>query len=278
MYRINKRTEAPESFQNWLNDNDDRLQIQYEDVNISGTQMWTEHTDLPEFPKPDLRKALLEDQGYVCCYCGFPVTNDGMSCVIEHFRPKKEYKKLVFDYTNLFASCKGSSKNHIHIIEEGETIESIANKFSIPLEYLVGINNGIQSLDGLKTMRIKNGTKVNEQHCDILKGGNELFAVDLLNPEGFSEIYYSSDGEVLSGNEHIIKDIKTLGLNNNFELSYLRLLSFEHALNLYRRIRELEPEILAETFVKLKEKYSRKDNETLKFKPFYFIYLWIWKN
>ncbi len=278
MYFIEKRTNQPESYQAWLDDSNDILDSQINDNDVTGTQMWNEHSTLVDFPKNDLRKALLEDQGYVCCYCGFPVTNDGMSCAIEHFRPKKEYKKLVFDYQNLFASCRGSCKDHIHIIEAGETIESIANKFSIPIDYLVGINDGVRSLDGLRTIKIKNSTRANEQHCDIFKGGNELLATDLLNPEGFTEIYYSSDGEVLSDSEHIIQDIEKLGLNNNFELSYLRHLSYENALNLYLRIRELEPEIQAETFLKLKEKYSRKDNDTLKFKPFYFIYLWIWKN
>lgn len=62
--------------------------------------------------KGNLRKALLEEQGYICCYCMTRI-----SCYnskIEHFKPQSKYRKEQIKYTNLFISCHGNTKDYEH--------------------------------------------------------------------------------------------------------------------------------------------------------------------
>ena len=68
-----------------------------------------------------LKKSLLEEQGYICCYCERKIgRSKGLKdCDIEHFMPRNpergylsnaEYnqcRNAQMEYTNLFASCKG---------------------------------------------------------------------------------------------------------------------------------------------------------------------------
>lgn len=65
--------------------------------------------------KDDLRLALLQEQGYLCCYCMRRIQAPVESKMkIEHFKAysifngTNGYPDLTLDYTNLFASCKGS--------------------------------------------------------------------------------------------------------------------------------------------------------------------------
>lgn len=53
--------------------------------------------------KRALHESLLEEQGWVCCYCGRDVTIRDSH--IEHFRPQTQYEDLALSYENLFASC-----------------------------------------------------------------------------------------------------------------------------------------------------------------------------
>ncbi len=61
--------------------------------------------------KDDLRKALLEEQGYICCYCMGRIkdpTSEFMK--IEHWKPQDLCKSLEdLDYSNLLAACLGKS-------------------------------------------------------------------------------------------------------------------------------------------------------------------------
>lgn len=58
--------------------------------------------------KNDVYYSLLKEQGYICCYCGRPISRK--ECHIEHFKPKSVYKELTFEYTNLIASCQGEDE------------------------------------------------------------------------------------------------------------------------------------------------------------------------
>ena len=64
--------------------------------------------------KQELLKALLDEQGYVCCYCGRSIDAEGSH--IEHFRPQKLRPDLELDYSNLHASCirEGKPKMPLH--------------------------------------------------------------------------------------------------------------------------------------------------------------------
>jgi len=65
------------------------------------------YADYDNYPEKDkLRESLLEEQGYICCYCMSRITMGKMK--IEHLKPQSKYKCLQLDYKNLLGSCKGN--------------------------------------------------------------------------------------------------------------------------------------------------------------------------
>jgi uncharacterized protein (TIGR02646 family) len=56
--------------------------------------------------KDDLRKSLLKEQGYICCYCMSRIKLDEMK--IEHWQPQTKYASRQLDYKNLLGACMGS--------------------------------------------------------------------------------------------------------------------------------------------------------------------------
>jgi uncharacterized protein (TIGR02646 family) len=57
-------------------------------------------------PKEPLKKALLTEQGYICCYCMGRISIDNME--IEHHKAQSDNSHLQLDYKNLIASCSGN--------------------------------------------------------------------------------------------------------------------------------------------------------------------------
>jgi uncharacterized protein (TIGR02646 family) len=69
----------------------------------SASENWKpSYRDLRGPEKALLHKSLLNEQHYVCCYCGRQI--DQSNSHIEHFRPQ-EFESLALDYSNLHASC-----------------------------------------------------------------------------------------------------------------------------------------------------------------------------
>ncbi len=68
----------------------------------------------PELPA--VRDALLQEQEYICCYCGRQLNGDHSDSHVDHFRPQKHYNgkgllpDLTLSYDNFVASC-GSPKS-----------------------------------------------------------------------------------------------------------------------------------------------------------------------
>ena len=68
---------------------------------------WTAYRNTPGVAfsaEPELKKALLEEQGYICCYCMCRINDGDMK--VEHYVPRIEASRI-FDYNNLFAACEG---------------------------------------------------------------------------------------------------------------------------------------------------------------------------
>lgn len=59
--------------------------------------------------KPELMAWLLQDQGYLCCYCESRVY-DLNSGHIEHLIPRGEHPERMFDFDHLLASCNGKAQ------------------------------------------------------------------------------------------------------------------------------------------------------------------------
>jgi uncharacterized protein (TIGR02646 family) len=53
-----------------------------------------------------LRTALLEDQGYLCCYCMGRIDIDRMK--VEHLRSQAQHEELRASWPNLLAACRGN--------------------------------------------------------------------------------------------------------------------------------------------------------------------------
>lgn len=58
-----------------------------------------------------LKQSLLEEQGFICCYCERRITENSESSHIEHLKPKGIFPYLDLDYKNLLCSCLPEEKN-----------------------------------------------------------------------------------------------------------------------------------------------------------------------
>jgi len=70
--------------------------------------------DYNNYPEKDkLRSSLLNDQGYICCYCMQRISPEKMK--IEHWKSQTKYPELQLDFHNLLAVCMGNegSPNHL---------------------------------------------------------------------------------------------------------------------------------------------------------------------
>jgi len=92
--------DEPQSFQDWKGLANEDWQPSYD--------------SLQNPQKKDLHRALLKEQGFVCCYCGREIELGNSH--IEHFRPQHAFENLELDYQNLHASCirEHDPENQIH--------------------------------------------------------------------------------------------------------------------------------------------------------------------
>lgn len=88
-------------------------------IKITKTQEpkeWTEKIKTPGFKEyssiPELRDALLNDQGYICAYCMNRIGKNNSK--IEHIKSQSEYSELQFEYSNMVICCKGKTNNEAH--------------------------------------------------------------------------------------------------------------------------------------------------------------------
>jgi len=90
---------APASFESWK---------------TTATSEWTpSYSELREPERGLLHNALLNEQAWVCCYCGRQITVDDSH--IEHFRPQRPHVELALTYENLHASCiRSAERNVLH--------------------------------------------------------------------------------------------------------------------------------------------------------------------
>ncbi len=137
MKRVLKGTE-PASFTDWKS---------------SANDEWTPtYPTLQNPQKRYLHAALLQEQGFLCCYCGREI--EAATSHIEHFRPQENFEDLALDYQNLFASCLRETKpgNPLHCghrkgnwFEETLHISPLSDQCELRFRYLQ--NGEIQPAD-----------------------------------------------------------------------------------------------------------------------------------
>jgi uncharacterized protein (TIGR02646 family) len=59
--------------------------------------------------KSVVHRALLKEQGHICCYCGGSIREANSH--IEHLRPKSLFPRLDLEYSNLLACCQGDTQD-----------------------------------------------------------------------------------------------------------------------------------------------------------------------
>jgi uncharacterized protein (TIGR02646 family) len=92
MKHIVKNQNTP-IFNQWRNDN----------LNLQPT-----YEGLQGETKKDVKNSLLEEQGYICCYCERRLTDDDSH--IEHFKPQSNPDVDGLYYTNMLCSCQNKLK------------------------------------------------------------------------------------------------------------------------------------------------------------------------
>lgn len=98
--------------------------------------------------KVALRKRLLEDQGYICCYCGCELCNDE-NTKIEHIKCQKDYKDLALDFNNMLASCDGGDKDRANRVRPKHQCHCDAKKGNedIPISPLDNVDGLLMFFD-----------------------------------------------------------------------------------------------------------------------------------
>ena len=87
---------------------------EYSDWKSRQTEDWIPCWNNFQNPEKDIvKKSLLKEQGYICCFCEMQLENIE-KCEIEHIIPRhvvEKYKKTDLDYDNFAACCYGGSKD-----------------------------------------------------------------------------------------------------------------------------------------------------------------------
>ena len=120
--------------------------------------------------KDDLRKILLEEQGYICCYCMGRIqtpTQDKMK--IEHWQAQSKFPDSELLYENLLASCRGNewsnSKEYHCDLSKSESIISINPTDKAMMSQISLSRNGL--------INIKNAS-LQKEIDDILNLNNDI--------------------------------------------------------------------------------------------------------
>jgi uncharacterized protein (TIGR02646 family) len=75
---------------------------------LASNDWYPDYEQLSGETKKAVKTALMEEQGYICCYCERRLTDEDSH--IEHFRPQSDQTTDPLDYQNLLCSCQNQLK------------------------------------------------------------------------------------------------------------------------------------------------------------------------
>jgi uncharacterized protein (TIGR02646 family) len=183
----------------WLWKERHTLYNDYKNIAVKIDTIWDK---LPQDIKNELAEQLLKEQGYICCYCGQRIDRNTMA--IEHFNPKSIYRNEIFDYANLFASCKCSDKKYYPYdteINQPQNVDSkaietlkishaksiVANKMGKTLEEVVldDLDKNYARWNKGNNIACLNPNPPNYKHCDDKKDDKDPKIGEhfILNPQ-----------------------------------------------------------------------------------------------
>lgn len=145
-----------------------------EHAGLSGDELFDMVKQLPSYLA--MKRQLLQNQGYVCCYCNRSIT--GVGDITEHVEPKSANKHLVGEYKNLLVACEGGQ--HIPATITGSRK---AKRLAYPL------------------------------HCDQSKG-NQTIPISPLSPDCERRVNYDVLTGAVYGDADVITMRDILNLDN----------------------------------------------------------------
>lgn len=158
MKYINKSPE-PSFFTEWKNKEN-------VDVELNSSRLPKHLWDMLKNPeKKELRKNLVEEQNYLCCYCGERIDIDHKT-TLEHLLPKNHYKALMFTYKNLIASCnvqnQCNNKKSDYLLKVHPRKKHCEKRFSFDISGMIkGMNN--KTKNSIETLGLNNQTPKNRR-------------------------------------------------------------------------------------------------------------------
>jgi len=284
MIYIEKTTE-PKGLTQWKEQEKEYLEEKYKDVHTKASVIFEHLQNEPKsgvsvtYHKRLLKACLLEEQGYICCYCGGRILNNNNTS-IEHLIDKGKNKKLTFDYFNLLASCLGGTKTFYHLLEKGDTLNSIAKEYGVTEESLIMLNVDLINKEELenesaKTLKVGDQLVVipkaekGENHCDNRKGSKSIL-ITPLQVDCEAKFYYKlQTGEIKSDDVDAVTTIGVLGLNNNWTLKKRRLNMIDIISRLLQMVYENPAINHEETILGLVDKFKEKNER--KYQPYFFV-------
>jgi uncharacterized protein (TIGR02646 family) len=292
---IDKKGPFPTKLAQWKYYHHKELYGFYINSVVKGSTIWKyldNHKELDKagidtYSKAELRKSLLEDQGYICCYCGKRIENDSRT-PIEHLNPKSIYKNRTYDYINLLASCDGESSHKIHFVKIDETLASIASDYGLSEDDLINNYIDVDTSEHIRQL-------TNLYDIENLKVGDRLFIIPKLNPifqhcdtkknrfeivlqpiQSSIETHFSylPDGTIdVSGNTTLKNTVDTLGLNLPplliAERKGIRAAAIRKKGSLFLACKK-DPVLYKKALKNLCQKYYTKDAQG-KLEPFVFV-------
>ena len=112
----------------------------------------------------NLRKQLLQEQGYICCYCMGRIGCNNSK--IEHFKSQTKNRESQIDYQNLFIACKGGEglKAKVQCCDTKKAEKDLEH-----IDLLSSIEQNVFYIKGAKNIAIKSNDKnIDKEINDVL--------------------------------------------------------------------------------------------------------------
>ena len=171
------KREEPQSFRDWKSAGD------------------KSYSELINPIKSELKKSLLAEQGYICCYCESRISSDNSH--IEHLKPKDKDKfpLLQLDYNNLLCSCqkqlsKGEPR-HCGNSKANDSISITPLDMNCESKFTYNEDGTIEAIDENAEETIKALKLDIDKLNDLRRNAIEPFILDISDAEAkiFAEEY-----------------------------------------------------------------------------------------
>lgn len=120
--------------------------------------------------KQDVKRALLREQGALCCYCMNRIDLDSMR--VEHLRPQHEHRAHRLEYRNLLATCPGSQRHPTHDSRDVRHCDVRKGSTAIELDPVAGVQHRVRY--GFAEGRISGVDEAAERDLDRVLNLNAL--------------------------------------------------------------------------------------------------------